>query len=483
MHRTIPLTGEDGYILKIAVTLPVKELFSYSVPDNLAPRTEVGRRVLVPFRNRKIIGYIINKDLGTIDEGTKDILDVLDQEPIFKANLVPFFQWMADYYLFPIGLLIQSALPSGMNLTQFKAGRITRAGLTAMESLPLSSKEGRILSWIKDNPGKRLPPPLDMVYRLKARGWVEIEERAGKGNVGPITRKIIRIKEGADLGSISTGNRDAFRAKNEADFIETLSSTENGLPLQEISARFKNGSYLVRKWIKTGLIESYEERVFRDPAGEVIVPYPEPSSLYDQQEDVLRTIRRRLEKGTFSACLLYGVTGSGKTEVYYQAIKHAAGLGRKAILMVPEIALAVYTEGLFRSRLGDRVAIFHSGLSRGERYDQWMRMLRGDVDLVIGARSALFSPLTGIGLIIVDEEYDFSYKQEEGPRYQARDSAVVRGRMEKALVILGAGTPSIQSFHNANTGRYHLLSMPERIENRPLPDVEIVDMKTVFGEK
>jgi primosomal protein N' (replication factor Y) len=151
--------------------------------------------------------------------------------------------------------------------------------------------------------------------------------------------------------------------------------------------------------------------------------------------------------------------------------------------MVPEIALAVYTEGLFRSRLGDRVAIFHSGLSRGERYDQWMRMLRGEVDLVIGARSALFSPLTGIGLIIVDEEYDFSYKQEEGPRYQARDSAVVRGRMEKALVILGAGTPSIQSFHNTNTGRYHLLSMPERIEKRPLPDVEIVDMKTVFGEK
>ncbi len=477
------MTDKDRYILKIAITLPVRELFSYSVPDNLMPRTDVGRRVLVPFRERKVIGYIMKKELGMVDEGTRDIMDILDQEPIFKENLVPFFQWMADYYLFPIGLLVQSALPSGINLTQFKTGRITQAGLTALESLPSSSIEGRMLSWIKDNPGKRLSPPLDVVYRLKDRGWVEIEERAGKGNVGPITRKIIRIKEGADFGPITTGNKSAFRAKNEADFIETLSGTKDGLPLQEISARFKNGAYLVRKWIKTGLIECYEERVFRDPIGKVIVPYPEPSSLCDQQEDVLRPIRRRLEKGTFSACLLYGVTGSGKTEVYYQAIKHAIGLGRKAILMVPEIALAVYTEGLFRSRLGDRVAIFHSGLSRGERYDQWMRMLRGEIDLVIGARSALFSPLTGIGLIIVDEEYDFSYKQEEGPRYQARDSAVVRGRMEKALVILGGGTPSIQSFHNANTGRYQLLSMPERIEKRPLPDVEIVDMKAVFEKK
>lgn len=145
--------------------------------------------------------------------------------------------------------------------------------------------------------------------------------------------------------------------------------------------------------------------------------------------------------------------------------------------MAPEIALAVYMEGTFRYRLGDRVAIFHSALSRGERYDQWMKILRGEIDLVIGARSALFAPLPRLGLIIVDEEYDFAYKQEENPRYQARDSAVVRGKIEQALVILGSGTPSVQSFHNTTTDRYHLLSMPERIEKRPLPRIEIVDMK------
>jgi primosomal protein N' (replication factor Y) len=477
------LTGKDRYILGVAITLPVREVFSYSVPDNLVAMAEVGRRVLVPFGSRKVIGYIIKKDLGTIDEGIKDILEILDPEPLFKDNLVPFFQWMADYYLFPIGLLVRSALPSGLNLTPYKSGRITQAGLAVMKSLPTSSIEGRLLSWIKENPGKRLPAPLGAVHRLKERGWVDIEDRTAKSSVGPIKRKIIRLKNGADLGSILKENNGTFRAKNEADFIETLSISKNGLYLQEISARFKNGPYLVRKWIKAGLIGSYAERVFRDPAGKILIPSPEPSSLYDQQEDVLKIIKRRLERRTYSTCLLNGVTGSGKTEVYYQAVKHAIGLGRKAILMVPEIALAVYTEGLFRSRLGDRVAMFHSGLSRGERYDQWMRMLRGEIDLVIGARSALFSPLTGLGLIIVDEEYDSSYKQEEGPRYQARDSAVVRGRMEKALVILGSGTPSVQSFQNAVTGRYQLLSMPDRIEKRPLPDIEIVDMKAVLEGK
>ena len=476
------MTGKDRHILGIAVTLPVREVFSYSVPDNLVARAEVGRRALVPFRNRSVIGYIIKKEVGTKDEGIgiKDILDILDTESLFKDNLVPFFQWMADYYLFPIGLLVQSALPTGLNAAPFKSGKLTKEGMAAMELLPSSSDEKRILSWLKENPGKRLPVPLSVANRLEERGWVVIKTRAGKSNVGPLKRKFIRFKNGIGLDSISKVNNGAIRAKNESEFLESLSCSPKGISLKEISARFKNGPYLARKWIKAGLIECYKERVFRDPAGNILVPSPEPSSLYDQQKEVLKVIKRRLERGSFSTCLLNGVTGSGKTEVYYQAVDYAIGLGKKAILMVPEIALAVYTEGIFRSRLGERVAVFHSGLSRGERYDQWMRIHRGEVDLVIGARSALFAPLTGLGLIIVDEEYDSSYKQEEGPRYQARDSAVVRGRMEKALVILGSGTPSVQSFQNASTGRYQLLSMPDRIEKRPLPDIEIVDMKSVY---
>ncbi|MCJ7593212.1 MAG: primosomal protein N', partial [Desulfobacterales bacterium] len=225
---------------------------------------------------------------------------------------------------------------------------------------------------------------------------------------------------------------------------------------------------------------------FRDPTGKEMFPSPIPAKLYDQQREVLAVLNAGLEKRAFSTCLLHGVTGSGKTEVYYRAVEQVIRRGRQAILMVPEIALAIYVEGMFRSRLGDRVAVFHSGLSEGERYDQWMRMARGEVDLVIGARSALFAPFPKLGLIIVDEEHDTSYKQEEGgARYQARDAAVMRGKMEKALVLLGSGTPSVQSFHNARTGRYQMLTMPDRIESRPLPEVEIIDMKGTAegGEK
>jgi primosomal protein N' (replication factor Y) len=418
------LTFKQRHILSVAVTLPVRGEYTYSVPDELVPpaAVAVGCRIMVPFRNRKVIGYVLKKEIGEKGEGIKDIQDVLDSEPLFHDNLVPFFQWMADYYLFPIGLLIQSALPSGLNVAP------------------------------------------------------------GRSGIGPLKRKFVRFKEGIDFDSLLSEQAGELKAKNEHEFLKVLSLSE-GISLQEIYARFSNGPYLVRKWTKSGLIEPYSASVFRDSSGKILVPSPEPSSLYNQQEDALKQIKRQLAKGAYATFLLNGVTGSGKTEVYYNAVKHALELGRQALLMVPEIALSIYMEGIFRSRLGDRVAMFHSGLSRGERYDQWIRMLRGEVDLVIGARSTLFAPLPRIGLIIVDEEYDSSFKQEEGPRHHARDAAVVRGRMEKALVLLGSGTPSVQSFHNALTGRYKLLSMPERIENRPLPDIEIVDMKNVSEGK
>lgn len=479
----MPLTSKQLY-LGIAVTLPVKEIFSYAVPEHLVSMAEIGRRALVPFRNREVIGYILRKDFGTKQEEIKEILDILDAEPLFNDSLVPFFQWMADYYLFPIGMLIRSALPAGLNIAQFKSAKLTREGMEAIKRLSPSSPEGKLLCWINNNPYKRLPVPLNLAYKLEKKGWVIIENREGKTHTRPLKRKYLRLKEGVNLDSITGETERAFRAKNDAEFLKSLAFSSKGLPLKEISARFNNGPYLARKWSKKGLIESYEERVFRDPAGNILVPSPVPSSLYDQQKEVLKTIKRRLERGEFSTCLLNGVTGSGKTEVYYRAVKHAIDMGRKAILMLPEIGLAIYTEGIFKSRLGHRVGVFHSGLSRGERYDQWMRMFRGEIDIVIGARSALFAPLSRLGLIIVDEEYDSSYKQEDGPRYQARDAAVVRGKIENALVILGSGTPSVQSFHNAATGRYQLLPMPERIDKRPMPDIEIVDMKKVCkGDK
>jgi primosomal protein N' (replication factor Y) len=384
---------------------------------------------------------------------------------------------MADYYLHPIGRLIQAALPGGINMRHFKIGRLTEKGRTAVDLLPEHSDEKKLLAWVRSNPEKRLPYPFRTVYECQKKGWVIVENKTEKGHVGPLKRKFVKVREGLDLDMVIEKQGGSFGAKNELQFMETVFKA-GAIPLNILCSKFKNGDYLVGKWVKKGVLERYLGTVFRDPTGELMFPAPLPPQLYNQQKKVLDAIQDRLGKGKFSTCLLYGVTGSGKTEVYYKAIEHTIRSGRQAILMAPEIALAVYLEGLFRSRLGDRVAIFHSGLSQGERYDQWMRMVRGEVDLVIGARSALFAPFPKLGLIIVDEEHDASYKQEEPPRYQGRDAAVVRGKMENALVLLGSGTPSVQSFHNAATGRYQLLTMPERIENRSLPNIQIVDMKT-----
>jgi primosomal protein N' (replication factor Y) len=434
--------------------------------------------VHVPFRNQKLTGYIIEKGSDDHEGGLKEILEILDEKPLFHKSLVPFFQWVADYYLYPLGRLIQAALPGGINVSHFKTGHLTEKGLKALELLPPDSEEKRLLTWIRENPGKRLPSPLGQAYVFQKRGWITVESKTNNMRVRPLKRKYVRVKEGIDRDAVLGKEAGSSGIKNEFAFLETLFEA-GGIPLRSLSSAFSNGPYLVKKWIKKGVLESQDVVVFRNPSGKIMFPATPPPELSQQQKAVLSGIQTRLEEGGFSTCLLHGVTGSGKTEVYQRAIEYANRLGRQAILMVPEIALVVYMEGIFRSRLGNRMAVFHSGLGQGERYDQWIRMAEGEIDLVIGARSALFSPLPRLGLIIVDEEHDISYKQEEGPRYQARDAAVVRGKMEKILVILGSGTPSIQSFQNASTGRYQLLSMPDRIERRPLPEMQIVDMKGV----
>jgi primosomal protein N' (replication factor Y) len=476
------LNDDNLSFLKIAVTVPVEGTFFYTVPKRLEPQALVGCRALVPFRNRKVTGYILEKSPAVRDRDTKEILDILDAEPLFHEQLVPFFEWMADYYLHPIGQIIRSALPGGINSNPFKTAFLTEKGFRILERLPPLSQERDILCWIRDNPGKRLPQPINEIYPLQKKGWVIIEDRQQKRRAGPLMRRFVRPKAGIDLRSVLGKMKRSSKAENEGQFLKTIFGSGPVL-LNELTSKFSNGSYLVNKWVKKGVLQSYKGPVYRSPAGTIMCPASVPSELYGQQRRALNRINSYLDKDTFHVCLLYGVTGSGKTEVYYRAVEHAIGLGKQAIIMVPEISLALYMEGIFRSRLGNRIAVYHSRLSRGERFDEWMRTASGEVDLVIGARSALFVPLSRLGLIVVDEEYDSAYKQENSPRYQARDAAVVRAKMDRAVVILGAGTPSVQSFQNATIGKYHLLSMPDRIEKRPLPDVEIVDMKSLKGRQ
>ena len=466
--------------ISVAVCAPVENLFTYRVPAELWPDAGVGKRVLAPFNNRAVIGYIM--DTGTGDDAPdyeiKDISDILDQTPLFNERMIPFFRWISEYYLCAIGMVIQSALPGGLNVLPFRSGSITEKGLKALETLSVKPEQTKILAWIKDNPGKRLPPPLYRYNQLEKKGLISIEMQKPTGKAGPLVWTYVRYKKGSDPDGILNDAGDVLKADNEPEFLECLFMPE-GLPLRELCSRFSNGSYLAEKWIRKGVLEKYSREVLRDPSGTIVNPAPPPVSLSAHQDTVLSALKKGMDKDVFATYLLYGVTGSGKTEVYYNAVAHAVSLGKQAIMLVPEIALTIFTEGLFRSRLGKRVALFHSGLSRGERYDQWMMMAKGEIDLVIGARSALFAPLPRLGLIIVDEEYDSSYKQEESPRYQARDAAVARGKLENALVVLGSGTPSVQSYHNSEKKQYQLVTMPERVEKRPLPDIKIVDMKSM----
>ncbi|MBN2032629.1 MAG: primosomal protein N' [Deltaproteobacteria bacterium] len=459
----------------MAVALPVWSTFDYTAPPELITKAKIGCRVLAPFGRKKVTGYIIERIPLSCERDLRDILDVLDEDPLFQESMTPFFQWMAEYYMHPLGRLIGSALPGGLNIRMFAAPRLTEKGEKALDLLAPEDKE-RLL-WVKEHPQKKAPIPLQVLYRLQKQGLLLLEYRRRRLSAGPLLRRFVRAGEGVFVEDFFQEYGDSLSAKNERTFLEQVFSS-GGISVTELCARYSNGAYLVKKWVRRNILEPYVVKVVRDPAGNILASNPPPLRLYPQQKVAAAVIREGLGRKTFSSFLLHGVTGSGKTEVYYQAVKEVISLGRQAILMTPEIALTVYIEGLFRSRLGQRVALYHSGLSDGERYDQWMKMARGEVDLVIGARSALFAPLPNLGLIIVDEEHDTSYKQEEAPRYQARDAAVVRGKIEKALVLLGSGTPSIQSFYNAHKGRYGLLRMPERIENRPPPEVEVVDMRS-----
>ncbi len=474
------MTTNDQTCLKIAVALPVKGTYSYTLPKSLESQAKIGCRVTVPFGNRKITGYILEKLPKDNDYALKKILDVLDPEPLFPETLVPFFEWLSQYYIHPIGQLIKSALPGGINENFYKTAVLTQKGLDALDRLPYHYEDIQIFSWIKKNTGKRLPWPLSRVESLQKKGWLVIKDRTYKKQTGHLMRRFVTLRKGIDLQDVIT--EKTLKSRNEFEFLKTISRSEK-IFLNDLKATYSNSSYLIKKWAEKGVIDIGTMAVMRNPAGEILASSPVPVELYEQQKRALRDIQKGLDKGSFSSCLLYGVTGSGKTEVYFRAVEHALQLGKQAIILVPEIALAFYMEGIFRSRMGNRIAIYHSGLSRGERYDQWMRIARGDADLVIGARSALFAPLSKLGLIIVDEEHDTAYKQDTSPRYQARDAAVVRAKVEKAFLILGSGTPSIQSFQNSIAGRYRLLSMPERVEKRPLPDVEIIDMKPTENKR
>lgn len=465
----------------IAVELPIEGTFSYMVPPVLEKDAGIGKRALVQFGKRTVTGYIIGLG-GKRPEDVKEIkpiLDLIDEYPVFDEKRLNFFKWIAQYYFAPLGEVLSLIHPGSASIKSGRSFHLTESGKAAPGMEGLSSeiisaaKDGvSISTLLKRFKGK---PVYSTVERLKKAGLIE-EEITLKGNKGPKTEKFLKPTEGrADLEQLSKKSPIQFKVYRHL--------LENGeAATSALTASFGNISHAVKGLHQKGLVEISERESLRDPLSE-IVPREARFEPNEEQRKAIEEITSSVRENIFSPFLLYGVTGSGKTLVYLKTIKETIKAGKKAIILSPEISLTPWPAAYLAGKFPGRVAIQHSGLSEGERLDEWRRILKGDVDVVVGARSALFAPLKDLGLIIVDEEHETSYKQEDGVRYHARDAALMLGKYLGATVVLGSATPSVETFHNATAaGKIKPLYLRKRVEERPLPSIEVIDMKGRKGE-
>jgi len=465
---------ESGAYIDIAVALPVYNTYTYGIPETLLPFAEEGRRVLIPFGQRKVTGYILGSAEKIEGVKTKLILDILDDKSLFPKSMISFFKWIAEYYKYPVGEVIKKALPGGINLYDYAELSITQSGKKQLGKNALPPAEKKILKLLESAavPQKTLKRKFQnetnsaLIHRMVEKGVIQKKLRLKGKRIGPREEKFLSIVN-SDIP------KDRFYEKRKI-IIDLVKKNPNGISLKELKAKAEGAEGYTEYLIKSGFLSGDLRKVYRDPLGEPVPP-DTPPQLTREQEKTVSTILRSIGKG-FTTYLLSGVTGSGKTEVYMRIAEAAVKKGYSALILVPEIALISQTERRFRARFGECIAVLHSGLSAGERYDQWLRILEKKAKIVIGARSAVFAPVTDIGVIIVDEEHDGSYKQESSLRYHARDIAIVRAKQQNAIALLGSATPSIQSAYNSDLKKFGRLYLTKRINDRPLPEVTIVDL-------
>jgi len=518
---------------EVAVPLHVSSTFIYRLPGSLGRVAQTGSRIVVPLGRKLVTGYIVGllRELrpGTsLDEASvKDAKEILDLVPLVTPELLQLTRWVADYYLGAWGEVIKAALPPGISPTIEEWIVITTRGRVEIESVPADSSlttKQRVLQLISSSNESKLGDVTKkledvssasvvtkLAHELEREGLVEIHQRSSTEFVKAKYQRRVRLAQPnqssdaetaagragsagilpaaggreveVDLSSPQTaGKMPALPAKVSEAQSRILATLErhDSLAFSELLAEARVGPSSVTTLQKRGLLEIFEERMRRDPLGHAPYELPEDYVLSEDQNRVLAALDRPLREREYAAFLLHGVTGSGKTEVYIRAMRVALSVGRAALMLVPEIALTPVFSRRLRMHFGDQVAIFHSSLSRGERFDEWTRVRNGDAPIVIGTRSAVFAPIKNLGLVIVDEEHESTYRQQDSPHYNGRDTAIVRAQKEAAVVILGSATPSLESFHNANSGKYQYLQLPRRLANRPMAVAEIVDMRDVF---
>jgi primosomal protein N' (replication factor Y) len=473
---------------EVALPVPLRSTFTYAVPASFNGEELIGRRVVVPFRNRAMVGVGLAlsdraPEIAAGKKSIKEIVELVDPLPALPPKLIEIGQWISRYYVAPIGETMRAMLPPEIEVRhdrEYSLSDVGRAYLAQLTSggeiTEEESIERALLQRVNDKGGaassaqiRRWPGGEASAERLVRRGYLSAREVLRKRRTR--TQKIL---------AWNPAQTDPLTNDAEERIKEVLTAMRGPLPLAILAAKAGVSRAVILRLEKKGRLLAWEEPLTIEEDSWDTDFTPPTNVLNAEQKSALEEIWRWIVAGKFAAALLHGVTGSGKTEVYLGAIEAALSRGKTAIVLVPEIALTLWVGRLVRARFGANVAILHSGLPDIERAREWWRVRHGEAKVVVGTRSAVFAPLENLGLIIVDEEQESSYKQEETPRYNGRDTAVYRAQLEGAVAILGSATPSLETYHNARAGKYHLLELTSRVENRALAEVRIVDLREEF---
>ena len=471
-------------LVSVAVLAALQRPLTYSVPESMEVR--IGQRVLVPLGTRRATGIVLSA-APPLPPGidAKPVIEVIDSEPVLSPELLTLGMWIADYYLAPLGEVFRAMLPLRSHSKKVRVVELTETGRKKLRELAESllqetrqSAELNLLKHVAEHPratlealrrrfGKDSPELVRQAIEKRLLAVSSTERERG-------TRKVMAVRLSGPLGG------DPPKLSPVAHrIIEALERDGEVNDHRELLKAARATPAHLKRLQEQGLIE-FDDPALGDSDAGSVSEFRHALTL--PQKRALDDLAHRLGRREFSTVLLHGITASGKTEIYLRLVERCLEAGRTALVLVPEIALTPAIHEQFRLRFGNGMAVLHSGLSEGQRHEAWWRVRRSEVRVVLGTRSAVFAPLENLGVIIVDEEHESSYKQDETPRYHGRDTAVVRARLSQALVVLGSATPSLESYANAEKGKYHLLTLSERVGRRPLASVEIVDMREEFRE-
>ncbi|PSH03453.1 MAG: primosomal protein N' [Acidobacteria bacterium] len=486
------LPEPQGVYCDVALPVPIDALFTYEVGE---VEPVVGGRVVVPFgkgAEKKLSGVVtrVHHDPPE-NRKLKRVVQVLDSVPVLDEKLLALGEWIARYYLAPIGEVYRTMLPLQAEFRQSFGYRITELGaealyeadcISGLQSASEHQCEYAVLDALSEGElvrEERLRSATgatrETLRALQRKKWILREDLSGVRDARRLV-KVVTLRETSDESKLAESKLNAA----QQHIVDLLREAQGRMRMEELREAGTSPSSL-KTLVKHGLVEIVEE------AAEQVAPRMKPRSTLNflftpSQKEALQEIRGSVQDRSFHVALLHGVTGSGKTAVYLAAMQSVLEAGRGSILLVPEIGLTPGVAADLHNIFGEEIAILHSSLSDTERAEQWHRIRRGEAHIAVGTRSAIFAPVLDLALIIVDEEHDNSYKQEEMPRYHGRDVAVMRAKGLGATVVLGSATPSLESYQNASRGKYALIELPDRVKERPLPEVELIDMREEFQQ-